>query len=387
VRTAVERGDALGLARELVAIDSRNPSLASDGPGEGACARFLGRVLRDWGFSVELQEVSPGRPNVVARVGPAGASRSLLLNGHLDTVGVAGMVHPPWEPEIRDGCLFGRGSTDMKAGVAAMCVAALRAADNGVHGEVIVTAVTDEEYRSAGTGALLAAGVRAEAAIVTEPTRLAICPAHRGFAWAELEVRGRAAHGSRYDIGIDAITLASLVVAELEQYQQQVLSTRTHPLLGRPSLHASLVQGGLELSTYPDRCAVQFERRTLPGEQAADFGREMEAAVARVRERRPELVATVTLGFSQAPNDVPSSHPLVGSLSRALERRKLAAPVEGLSCWTDAALFSAAGIPAVCFGPGDIAVAHAPEEYVRVSEVAHAADVLEAAISDWFASH
>ena len=198
-------GDAVALTKALVAIDSRNPSLVAGGPGEGACAQALAAVLADWGFRVELQESGPGRPNVIARIGrqsgPGGPpGRTLLLNGHLDTVGVEGMLHAPWDPVVENGRLYGRGATDMKAGVAAMAAAAARAqrsSRGGLEGEVVLTAVTDEEYTSAGTRAVLASGVRADAAIVTEPTRLAICPAHRGFSWLELVVHGRAAHGSR----------------------------------------------------------------------------------------------------------------------------------------------------------------------------------------------
>ncbi|MEA3247164.1 MAG: ArgE/DapE family deacylase [Gemmatimonadota bacterium] len=382
---ALPPGDAVALARALVAIDSRNPVLVSGGPGEGACARFLAQVLGDWGFRVELQQVASGRPNVIARIGTPGG-RSLLLNGHLDTVGTEGMVHEPWEPAVRDGRVYGRGSADMKAGVAAMCVAAWRAAHatpGGLGGEVIVTAVVDEEYQSLGTSAIVAGGVTADAAIVTEPTRLAVCTAHKGFVWADLSVRGVAAHGSRHDVGVDAIALAALVVAELEAYQQRELTTRSHPLLGRPSLHASFIRGGTGLSTYPDECTVQLERRTIPGESAADFVREIEAAAARVRAARPELDVAIVQGFSQEPNEVPASHAVVECLTDALAARQLPAPVEGLSCWTDAALLTAAGIPAICFGPGDIAVAHAKEEYVPLADVDSAADVLESAIVAW----
>ena len=385
-------GDAVALTKALVAIDSRNPSLVAGGPGEGACAQALAAVLTDWGFRVELQESGPGRPNVIARIGrqsgPGGPpGRTLLLNGHLDTVGVEGMLHAPWDPVVENGRLYGRGATDMKAGVAAMAAAAARAqrsSRGGLEGEVVLTAVTDEEYTSAGTRAVLASGVRADAAIVTEPTRLAICPAHRGFSWLELVVHGRAAHGSRWDIGVDAIALAAMIIAELEEYQENVLARKHHPLLGRPSLHASLITGGTELSTYPDRCVVQFERRTLPGETATDFAREVEEACGRVRTRRPGLRADVKPGFAQEPNDVAPDHPLVLALAAALGRAGAAAPVEGLACWTDAALLSAAGIPAVCFGPGDIALAHSAEEYVLVGEVECATEVLTSLIGHWF---
>jgi acetylornithine deacetylase len=377
------RGDAIALTRNLVAIDSRNPSLVSDGPGEDVCARALAHTLESWGFRVELQETGMNRPNVVARIGRSGG-RAILFNGHLDTVGVEGMVHAPWDAEVRSGRIYGRGSSDMKAGVAAMCVAALRVADANLDGEVIVAAVTDEEYESLGTRALVDSGIRAEAAIVTEPTRLAICPAHRGFAWLELVVHGRAAHGSRYDLGVDAITLAALALAELDEYQRTVLAKIAHPLLGRPSLHASIVSGGLGLSTYPDRCRVQLERRTLPGETAADFTREVEAACARVRARVPEFSAELVPGFAQAPNDIAATHPVVRALAASLERAGAQASIEGLPCWTDAALLTAAGIPAICFGPGDIGLAHSAEEYVRVDEIGRAAGVLAGFVSEWF---
>ena len=376
-------GDAVALTRALVAVDSRNPLLVPNGPGEQACAEVLAHVLTDWGLRVELQESATGRANVIARGGARDGGRSLLLNGHLDTVGVEGMTHAPWEPTIRDGRLYGRGSTDMKSGVAAMCAAAALATAHGFAGEVIVTAVTDEEFTSLGTKRVIESGIRADAAIVTEPTRLAICPAHRGFAWGELVVHGVAAHGSRYDLGVDAITLASLVVADLDVYQRETLTTRMHPLLGRPSLHASFVTGGIGSSTYPDRCDVQFERRTIPGEGPEDFARELRESVARVQQRRPELRADVRVDFSQGPNDIPASHPIVLAIADGLAAHRLAAPIEGLSCWTDAALLSGAGIPAVCFGPGDIGLAHAAEEYVMVHEIEQAAAVLQHTVRHW----
>jgi acetylornithine deacetylase len=376
-------GDALALTRALVSIDSRNPAFAPDAPGEGAVATLLADTLAAWGFAVELLDVAPGRPNVLARIGGGHGGRSLLLNGHLDTVDVAGMVHPPFAPVERDGLLYGRGSADMKAGVAAMCAAAWHAAQHDLGGEVIIAAVTDEEWESAGTRALLDMGVRAHAAIVTEPTRLAVCPAHRGFAWADLHVHGRAAHGSRYDIGIDAITHAALILAELDTYQHGELATRTHPLLGRASFHAGAIHSTNALSAYPAWCTVGLERRTLPGEQGADFVREISDAVARVAARVPGLRADVTLGLVQQPNDVPGDHPLVTGLLAATARHGAMAPVEGLSCWTDAALLSAAGIPAICYGPGDIAVAHAATEFVPVAEIAHATAVLTTFIREW----
>lgn len=385
---SVPRGDAVALARELVRVDSRNPSLVAGAPGEREVARVLAEVLTGWGgFDVEVREAAPGRPNVIARVagngtGAAGG-RTLMFNGHVDVVGTEGMRHAPFDGEERDGRLYGRGAADMKAGVAAMCAAAARAADAGLAAELVVAAVADEEYQSVGTQALIAGGVRADAAIVTEPTGLAIMPAHRGFVWITVTVRGRAAHGSRYDIGVDAVRHAGLLLAELDAFQESTLKSRTHPLLGHASLHASLIEGGVGMSTYPDRCTLKLERRTLPGERAEGALAEVRAACARVRARRPTFDAEVTLDFAQEPSDVTAEAPVVRALGAALRASHEPVRVEGMSAWTDAALLNEAGIPAICFGPGDIALAHADEEWVTVAEIERATRVLTRLALDW----
>ncbi len=381
---SIAPGDAVALTRALVAIDSRNPRLVPDAPGEGDITAFLGELLDRWGFRVTLQETSPGRPNVVARIGAGRqGAPSLMFNGHLDVVGVDGMVHEPFDAQIVDGRLYGRGAADMKGGVAAMCCAAWRAAREGIVGELIVAAVVDEEFESVGTRTLVASGVRADAAIVTEPTRLAIVPAHRGFVWTEVLLHGRAAHGSRYDLGVDAVTHAGLLLAELDDWQRRELARREHPLLGHASMHASTIEGGLGWSTYPDACTLRLERRTLPGEDRDEAVREIERACARVRARVPGFEASVRHVFSQMPSDVAVDAPVVRCLHRALLSCAEPAPVEGLSAWTDAALLNEAGIPAICFGPGDITLAHSAEEWVDPGEIERAAAVLAGVARSW----
>jgi acetylornithine deacetylase len=380
----VARGDAAALLRTLTRIDSRNPSLVPGAPGEGAVARALAEILTGWGFRAEVRDSLPGRPNVVARIGAARGGRTLILNGHLDVVGTDGMVHAPFDAAERDGKLYGRGSADMKGGVAAMCAAAARAADaRALEGEAIITAVADEEWASAGTKALLDAGLRADAAIVTEPTRLAIMPAHRGFVWCTVTFRGRAAHGSRYDLGVDAIRHAGLLLTELDTFDAGPLTRRTHPLLGRASLHASTIQGGTGMSTYPDRCVLRIERRTLPGERAESVLAEVSDACARVKARHPSLDAQVTLDLAQGPSDVKPDAPVVRALGAAITGEGGAPRLEGMSAWTDAALLNDAGIPAICYGPGDIALAHAAEEFVPIAEVETAARVLTHLVKAW----
>jgi acetylornithine deacetylase len=242
-----------------------------------------------------------------------------MLNGHLDIVGVEGMAHAPFNGAERDGRLYGRGATDMKGGVAAMCAAAARVAARGaLTGEVIVAAVADEEFESLGTRALLAAGVRAEAAVVTEPTRLAICPAHRGFAWIEVTVHGRAAHGSRYDLGVDAIRHAALLMAELDALEERDLARRTHPLLGRASLHASTISGGTGWSTYPESCTLRVERRTLPGERAGQALDEVERILTGLRDADPSVHAVALLGLAREAWEHDPSSPAGGRLTREL---------------------------------------------------------------------
>lgn len=378
----LERGDAVGLARALVRVDSRNPSLVPGGPGEGEAARLLAGVLEAWGLAVELQEAAPGRPNVIARAGTAGG-RTLMFNGHLDVVGVEGMRHPPFDAGEHDGRLYGRGASDMKAGLAAMCAAAALAADDLTQGAVIVAAVIDEEFESRGTRALLDRGVRADAAIVAEPTGLAIMPAHRGFVWATLTFHGRAAHGSRWELGVDAIRHAGLVLAELDALDAGELTRHTHALAGHASLHASLISGGSGMSTYPDRCELRIERRTVPGETAAQVMAELEAACRRVRARRPDLRVDLRLDLAQSPSDVPPNAPIVRALREALDRQAIPVRTDGMSAWTDCALLNNAGVPAICFGPGDIALAHSDEEFVETEEIPRAAAVLERLARGW----
>lgn len=379
---AIPRGDAVALARALIRIDSRNPTLAPDSSGEGDCARRLAAVLDDWGFAVELINGAPGRPNVVARMGP-GDAPALMLNGHLDVVGVEGMVHKPFSADLRSGRIYGRGSADMKGGLAAMCAAAATSASRESERQILITAVVDEEYESLGMRALLAAGVRAEQAVITEPTKLAICPAHRGFAWFDVELTGRAAHGSRYDVGIDAIMHAGLLLAELDLLEHSRQAGPTHPLLGRGSLHASKIEGGVGMSTYPERCSLAIERRTIPGESVQKAMREITGACARVKSSRPEFDARVTLSTAQLPSDVPVDAPVVRRLVGAVEREGIPVRIEGLSAWTDAALLNEAGIPTVCFGPGDISLAHAAEEFVPVDDIERATRVLARVVREW----
>jgi acetylornithine deacetylase len=254
------------LIHALVAIDSVNPSLVPGGAGEREAAAFVAAWAREAGLEAEALEATAERPSVVIRARGTGGGRDLLLCGHLDTVTTEGMANPG--PRVEGDRFHGRGAYDMKAGVAAALIACRDAARLGLRGDVIVAAVADEEHASLGVQEVLET-VRADAAIVTEPTELEVIVAHKGFAWMEVEVAGRAAHGSRPHLGVDAIVKTGPILTALGALDA-ALGDRTHPLLGRGSVHASLIRGGEELSSYPARCVVGLERRTLPGETAAE---------------------------------------------------------------------------------------------------------------------
>ena len=381
--SAIAPGDARALARALVRIDSRNPALSPGGPGESACVALLREVLDDWGFRTDVHDAAPGRPNLLAHIGHAHDGRRLMFSGHVDVVGIDGMTHAPFDGEEREDRLYARGAADMKGGISAMCAAAWRAAHDRLGGEIVVALTADEEYESVGTRVMLERGVRADAAIVGEPTSLEVMPAHRGFVWIEVVVGGRAAHGSRWDLGVDAIRHAGLLLAELDRMDAEDLPGRTHPLLGRASVHASTIEGGIGMSTYPDRCVLRLERRTLPGESERNALDEVRRACDAVRASRPSFTADVRLLLSQGPSDVATDAPITRALAESLRARGEPVRVSGMSAWTDAALLNAAGIPTICFGPGDISLAHAAEEYIPLPEIDRATRVLTTLARRW----
>ncbi len=370
--------ELVDLLSRLVAIDSVNPTLVPSGAGERAIAEFVLAWLDHAGAETHWLETAPGRPSVVGVFRGRGEGRSLMLDGHIDTVGHAGM-DVPLEPRIEGDRLYGRGAYDMKGGVAAMLVAAERAARGGLAGDVLVACVADEEVASLGT-AEVAAAFTADAAIVTEPTHLDLVVAHKGFAWFEVETAGRAAHGSRPDHGIDAIAHMGRVLVEIERLQEELRAGPAHPLLGTGSLHASTIQGGEGWSTYPSQCRLAVEWRSLPGEVAGAAEARLQQILTRLGDRDSAFAATLTAGLMRRPHEVDPSAAIVRALAASIAGETGAPPrLAGVSYWTDCALLSAAGIPTAMFGPtGD--GAHAAVEWVDLPSVETAARVLERTI-------
>jgi acetylornithine deacetylase len=363
IRLNVMANSMIDLLAAMVGIDSVNPSLVPGGAGERAIAAYVADWARTAGLEVEILEASAGRPSVVVRARGTGEGRSLLLCGHLDTVSVEGMHDPG--VRVEGDRFYGRGAYDMKAGVAAALMACRQAAGLDLAGDVIVAAVADEEHASLGVQEAMET-VGADAAIVTEPTELELVVAHKGFVWAEIEVRGRAAHGSRPHLGVDAIVKTGPILTALGALDAD-LGVRTHPLLGRGSVHASVIRGGEELSSYPARCVVGVERRTLPGESARDVEAELAALLETCRDADAELQAEARTLLVREPFEVPHDAEIVEAV-RASAADVLGRPpvIGGASYWADAAFIAAAGIPTVMFGPaGD--GAHAAEEWVSIS--------------------
>ena len=365
------RDPCISLLCDLVSIDSVNPSLVAGAAGERTIADAIAVHLRKLHLDVVVQEAAPGRPNVIGVLEGKQPGPSLMLCGHIDTVGVDGM-QDPFNPVERDGRIYGRGAQDMKGGVAAMIDAVRVAADRGFKaGRLIVAAVVDEEYASIGADALVTEW-SADMAVVTEPTDLRIAVAHKGFAWLRVVTHGRAAHGSRPADGRDAIIRMGRVLSRLETLDRTLQTRRPHPLMGTGSLHASLIGGGRELSSYPDRCELTIERRTIAGEPPDQIEKEVEEILSALKQEDPEFSADAFLEFSRPPYELPSGHPLPARLAAASAQN--VAPV-AMTFWTDAAVLGAAGIPTVLFGPGGAGL-HSTEEYVVVNDVIACRDAL-----------
>ena len=372
----IDRDYCLSTLARLVQINSINPTLVPGAPGERAIAEYVAANLEAIGAEVVWHEPVPGRVSITGRLRGSGGGRSLMLNGHYDTVDVEGM-DKPFSGAIRDGRLYGRGSFDMKGSLAA-CMAALKAlidAKTPLAGDVVVAAVADEEYGSIGTADLISR-IKVDGAIVTEPTGLDICLAHRGYLWIEVEAIGRAAHGSKFDQGIDANMRMGRFLGALDQLERNLRNRKPHPLVGPPSLHAPMIAGGTGLSTYAASCKLKIERRTVPGETAAGALAEIQRLADDLAADDPGFEARVECFFAREPFEVAPEAGVVQALAGAAGRVLGQTPrMKGDTPWMDSALLAAAGVETVVFGPTG-AGAHETVEWVDVGSVVRCAEIL-----------
>ena len=370
--------------QQMVQIDSVNPGLSVGGVGEGAVAEWLYQTCLALGLQVEFQETAPNRPNVIARWVGSGEGKSLLLTGHTDVVSVENMQGNPFDGRIENRRLYGRGSYDMKGGLASIlgAVAALKAVNFQPAGDIWLGFVTDEEYLSIGTDALVTT-IKPDAAILTEPTGVQICVAHKGFAWLTLTTYGKATHGSLYEEGVDAINHMQHLLKMISTLEQKVFVDDLHPLLGRNSVHASLISGGLGLSTYPDQCSLQIEHRYLPDFQAEEIVRLWQDEIDDLTKTVPGFKATVKLDFERPGYEIQQNVPIVQTMHRAYsEVMQTEPPYMGMYAWLDAAILGRADISTVILGPGGEG-AHAAVEYVNLQDVFDCAAVIAQATADW----
>src|SRR5262245_15503099 len=367
VSLATAMDPSLSLLHDLVSIPSVNPTLVPDASGEQAIADAIAAHMRRIGLDVTMQEAAPGRPNVIGVLEGRARGKSLMFCGHIDTVGVEGMDRP-FTPVVRDGRLYGRGSQDMKGGVAAMIDAARVTAERGLaKGRLIIAAVADEEYASLGADALVTQW-SADGAVVTEPTDMQIGIGHKGFAWLDVETRGRVAHGSRPKDGRDAILRMGRVLHRLDRLDRELQARPPHPIMGTGSLHASIIAGGRELSSYPDLCQLQMERRTIAGERDGQPLEDVRAILDALVAEDKEFEGEVRLNFSRPPYEIGADHPLPVLLASVAAPSGISPSQVGMSFWTDAAVLASSGIPSVLFGPGGAGL-HSREEYVNVADV------------------
>jgi len=373
----IDRAFVLEVLKELVATNSVNPAMGN-GPGELALSNILfDRLASIAPLEVQRQQVVDQRSNVVAILRGSGGGRNLMLNGHEDTVGVEGMTIDPFKPFVRKGLLHGRGACDMKGAIAAIVGAAksLAGSKSRLRGDVVFSFVVDEEHMSLGMQELVKE-YKADAAIVGEPTNMRVATAHKGFLWIEVEIRGRAAHGSVPEKGVDAIVQVAALVSRLGELQDR-LRARSHPLVGTPKIHTSMIAGGTHWSIVPDRCVLRLERRTIPGETAESAMKEIQQVLHEIKRHNRSFDAEARKVFERPPLEIAPSELIVQELRKVIrEVTNTNARVVGVPYWTDGALLAHSGsIPTCIFGPGDIGVAHSPDEYVDVEDVLQAAEI------------
>ena len=372
----LDRKFLLKTLTELVQIDSTNPSCTPDGAGETEIAQYISICLKDIGLDVETYEPEPGRMNVLGILSGEDQGRSLMFNAHMDTVGVVGMENP-FAAQVHDGKMYGRGTQDMKASLAASITAlkALLDSNTRLPGDLFLAAVADEEYFSLGTSDLLKHCIP-DAAIVTEPTNMQIALAHRGWAWLEVETFGIAAHGSRYQDGVDANMRMGRVLHRLEGLEVDLRHRDPHALVGTPSLHAARIKGGTEWSIYADHCQLQIERRTIPGESQEDILKEIQVILDDLKGKDEAFKAQLKLKAIRRPHEVSPEVDIVKSLQAASRSVLHEEPLLiGVPFWTDAALMSAIGIDTVLIGPIGAGL-HSKEEWVDLESVFHLAHIL-----------
>lgn len=361
--------------QKLVQINSVNPGLDEHGPGELEIGTYIAERLQEMGIEPIVDEPAPGRLNVTGVIKGNGTGRSLMLNAHMDTVGVKGMAEP-FSGRIQDGKLYGRGSYDMKGSIAAILGAAkaVREAGRTLNGDLVLSFVADEEYESFGAEALVKK-IRTDDCIVAEPTDLKLCTAHRGFGIWKIISKGKTAHGGNHHLGVDANANMGLLMAELYRWSERLQKNKVHPLCGAASMHLPLVNGGRSLFVYSHECEIHVERRTLPGESREEIEIEIEKLLDELKKNYPGFEASLELVIWRSPYEIEANRPIVMRVADVLEKVTEDQPkLIGHTWWEDSAIFGDAGIETVVLGPKGGGI-HEDVEWVEMESVAELARV------------
>ena len=364
------------LLRELIALPSVNPAFLPPGDaraGEQRVADFLAATAATAGLDVAFHPVATGRSNLLLRLSPPKVRRRVVLAPHMDTVGHAGMSESLFQPVRRGERLFGRGACDTKGSIAAMLTALIRVANSAARPgetEIVLAALVDEESGQSGSRALVQDGFRADLAIIGEPTQLRVITAHKGDLWLTLRTRGRAAHGSRPELGRNAVHAMARVVDWLETDYARHLARQSHPLLGPATVNVGAIRGGTQPNIVPDACEISVDRRTIPGESDAGVMRELRSLL-----RARGFAVEISDDKSTAPCPPMETDPSLPLVQAFMQAARQKAPL-GVRFFSDAAVFAHAGTPAVLFGPGDIAQAHTADEWISLRSLERGTDLL-----------
>jgi acetylornithine deacetylase len=366
------------LLADLVRLPSVNPMGRTDIPAdliyEARVTDYLEAQLRQLGVACRRQTVAPGRDNLIAEYRPSNSSTHLLWEAHQDTVPIDGMTIDPFAADIRDGKLYGRGSCDVKAGIAVMLAAFARLVREQPAGSAAVTLAftVDEEHTFLGVQELVKSGITADFAVVAEPTGLNIVTAHKGVARWQIQTTGRACHSSRPHDGVNAVYRMAKLVSAVERYADRLAATKPDARLGSPALSVGRITGGTSPNTVPDWCCIDVDRRLLPGESATAALADFEAFL---RAEVPDVPFTAELRLA-CPPLAPVSHPLIDTLGQAIDAVAGRHERHAVAYGTDASTIAEAGMAAVVFGPGDIAQAHTKDEWIALDQLERAAEIL-----------
>lgn len=365
------------LLRDLIALPSVNPAFLPEGDeraGEWRVADFLASLAAKASLPVEFQEVFPAkgsmraRSNLIVRLeAVAPAKRRIVLAPHLDTVPAES-----FKPRIGKGRMYGRGACDTKGSVAAMFSAVLQLAASGARPretEILFVGLMDEENGQEGSRAFARAKIRGDLAIIGEPTELKVVTAHKGDLWLKLVTNGRAAHGARPELGDNAVHRMARVIDILETKYQGALRKRRHSILGSPTINVGAVRGGTQPNIVPDRCEIDIDRRTVPGEKDGAVQREI---VDFVKANGSEVRLINSKSGSCMALETSPKLPLVKELMRLARQTKPA----GVDFFCDASIIASGGTPSVVFGPGNIAQAHTVDEWISLRSLQQATALL-----------